>query len=135
MVLKTYTRILTTDLETTVAALKAIHGTEPHLAFAFDPWRLVGIGDVLVVAGTEEALEPIRGSLGPWIVEDIVAARSKILENGASIVREIEDVGTGRMMYVRHADGHVVEYVQWLPELAERLVFAPLRAGTLSSRI
>lgn len=135
MIIKTYTRILTTDLESTVAALRAVHGTEPHLAFEFDPWRLVGIGDVLVVAGTEETLEPIRGSLGPWIVENIDAARSKLLENGASIVRDIEDVATGRMMYVKHGDGHVVEYVQWLPELAERLVFEPLRAGTLSSRI
>jgi hypothetical protein len=135
MILKTYTRILTTDLASTVAALRAVHGTEPHLEFAFDPWKLVGIGDVLVVAGTGETLAPIRGSLGPWIVEDIVAARSKLLEHGASIVRDIEDVATGRMMYMQHADGHVVEYVEWLPELAEKLVFGPLRAGTLSSRI
>lgn len=52
MILKTYTRILTTDLESTVATLRAVHGTEPHLAFEFDPWKLVGIGDTLVVAGT-----------------------------------------------------------------------------------
>lgn len=135
MILKTYTRILTTDLESTVATLRAVHGTEPHLAFEFDPWKLVGIGDTLVVAGTEEALAPIRGSLGPWIVEDIDAARSTLLESGASIASDIEEVATGRMMYVRHADGHVVEYVQWLPELAEKLIFGPLRDGIPASQI
>ncbi|MFL0418611.1 VOC family protein [Sphingomonas sp. 179-I 2A4 NHS] len=135
MILKTYTRIFTTDLEGTVATLKAVHGTEPHFRLDFDPWTLVGIGDVLAVGGTDEALEPIRGSLGPWIVEDIDDAKAKLLANGASVVRDIEDVPTGRMMYIKHADGSVVEYVQWTPELAEQHVFAPLRAGTPASQI
>jgi hypothetical protein len=34
-----------------------------------------------------------------------------------------------------HADGSVVECVQWTPELVEQYVFAPLRAGTPSSQI
>jgi hypothetical protein len=55
--------------------------------------------------------------------------------NGASVVRDVQDVATGRMMYMRHADGSVVEYVQWTPELAEKNVFAPLRDGTPSSQI
>jgi predicted enzyme related to lactoylglutathione lyase len=135
MILKTYTRIFTTDLESTVATLKAVHGTEPHFRLDFDPWTLIGIGDVLAVGGTDEALEPIRGSHGPWIVEDIDDARAKLLANGASVVRDIEDVPTGRMMYMKHADGSVVEYVQWTPELVEKNIFAPLRAGTPASQI
>jgi hypothetical protein len=98
MILKTYTRILTTDLDSTVATLKAVHGTDPHLRFDFDPWTLVGIGDVLAVSGTDEALEPIRGSLGPWIVQDIDDIKKKLLLNGASVVRDVQDVPTGRMM-------------------------------------
>jgi hypothetical protein len=54
MILKTYTHIFTTDLESTVATLKAVHGTEPHLRVEFAPWTLVGIGDVLAAGGTEE---------------------------------------------------------------------------------
>lgn len=135
MLLKTYTRILTTDLEATVATLKAVHETEPHIAFDFDPWKLVGIGNVLVVAGTEESLASIRGSLGPWIVEDIDAVKTLLLKNGTMIVRDIELVPTGKMMYMKHSDGHVVEYVQWKPELAEKFIFEPLRAGTLASQL
>ena len=135
MILKTYTRIFTTDLDATVTTLKVVHGTEPHFRLDFAPWTLVGIGDVLAVGGTEEALQPIRGSLGPWIIEDIDDVKSKLLANGASVVRDIEDVPTGRMMYMKHADGNVVEYVQWKPELAEKHIFGPLQAGTLASQI
>jgi predicted enzyme related to lactoylglutathione lyase len=113
MILKTYTRIFTTDLESTVATLKAVHGTQPHLWLNYDPLTLVGIGDVLVIGGTDEVLEPIRGTFGPWIVEDIHDAKDKLLANGASIVRDIHNIPAGRMMYMKHADGSVVEYVQW----------------------
>jgi hypothetical protein len=135
MILKTYTRLFTTDLESTVATLKAVHGTEPHLRLNYDPLTLVGIGDVLVIAGRDEALEPIRGTFGPWIVEDIDDARGKLRANGASVVRDIVNIPTGRMMYMKHADGSVVEYVQWAPELIEQHILAPLRAGTPASQI
>ena len=135
MILKTYTRIFTTDIASTVATLQAVHGTQPHLNLTYDPLTLVGIGDVLVIGGTDEALAPIRGSLGPWIVEDIDDARSKLLANGAAVIRDIVDIPTGRMMYMKHADGSTVEYVQWAPELVERHIFAPLRAGTPASQI
>jgi phosphatidate phosphatase PAH1 len=103
--------------------------------FNYDPLTLVGIGDVLVIGGTDGALEPIHGSFGPWIVEDIDDAKGKLLANGASVVQDIKDISNGRMMYMKHADGTVVEYVQWTPELIERHIFAPLRAGTPASQI
>jgi predicted enzyme related to lactoylglutathione lyase len=99
---------LTTDLESTVATLKAVHGTDPHFMFNYDPLTLVGIGDVLVIGGTDGALEPIHGSFGPWIVEDIDDAKGKLLANGASVVQDIKDISNGRMMYMKHADGTVV---------------------------
>ncbi|SKA34491.1 hypothetical protein [Consotaella salsifontis] len=135
MILKTYTRVFTTDLESTVATLKAVHGREPHLRLNYAPLTLVGIGDVLVIGGTDEALAPIRGTFGPWIVEDIDDAKAKLLASGASVVRDIHTIPTGRMMYMKHADGSVVEYVQWAPELVERHILAPLRAGKPASQI
>lgn len=96
MILKTYTRILTTDIETTVATLKAVHGTEPHFRFNYDPLTLVGIGDVLAIGGTDEALEPIRGSFGPWIVDDIEAVKGMLLANGASVMQDVRDITNGQ---------------------------------------
>ncbi len=135
MILKTYTRILTNDAEESLRVLCKLHVGEPHLRLRFDPWELVGIGDVLVVAGTDDALAPIRGSLGPWIVTDIDETRKVLIDSGAEIIREIASVPTGRMMYARHPDGAVVEYVQWTPELIEQFIEAPRRAGKLSSEL
>ena len=135
MILKTYTRIFTTDGEKTLRVLRQLHAGEPHLHFRFDPWELTGIGDMLVVAGTDAALAPIRGSLGPWIVSDLDGARRTLVEAGAEITRDITPVPTGRMMYARHPDGSLVEYVEWTPELVERLIEAPRRAGILASQV
>lgn len=135
MILKTYTRMFTTDLEETLRVLRPLHAGEPHLRFRFDPWELAGIGDVLVVAGTEEALAPIRSSLGPWIVTDLDETRGSLVKAGAEIIREIALVPTGRMMYARHPDGAVVEYVQWTPELVEQIIDGPRRAGKLASEV
>lgn len=65
MILKTYTRIFTTNLESRMAKLNAVHGMEPHLRLNYDPSSLIGIGDVLVIGGSDEALAPIHGSLRP----------------------------------------------------------------------
>ncbi|WP_375396622.1 hypothetical protein [uncultured Sphingomonas sp.] len=135
MILKTYTRIFTNDAEATLRILRPLHASEPHLRFRFDPWQLIGIGDVLIVGGTDDALAPIRGSLGPWIVTDIDETRALLVDAGAEITQDIAAVPTGRMMYARHRDGAVVEYVQWTPELVEQLIAAPQRAGKLASQL
>lgn len=135
MILKTYTRIFSTDVDRTVELLQHLHGREPHMRFAFGDLDLVGIGDILVVSGTEEALGPVRGSMGPWIVNDLDRARQILIDAGAQIVSDIEPVPTGRMLYARHSDGSVVEYVQWNSDLIESFVEAPRRAGRLSSQI
>ncbi|HEX7324724.1 MAG TPA: hypothetical protein VF292_05160 [Rhodanobacteraceae bacterium] len=88
MILKTYTRILTTDLQRTVETLKAVHGVQPHLTIPFESWTIVAIGDVLIVGGTEEALAPIRGSLGPWIVENVDDTKATLVKLGATVVRD-----------------------------------------------
>ena len=135
MILKTYTRMFTNDAEQTLSVLRPLHASEPHLRLKFEAWELIGIGDVLVVAGTDEALAPIRDSLGPWIVTDLDETRRQLVEAGSEITREIEPVPTGRMMYARHPDGASVEYVEWTPELVEQFIHAPQRAGKLASQL
>lgn len=135
MILKTYTRIFTTDLDASLSLLQAIHGTKPHMRFPFGDLSLAAIGDVLVVAGSEDALAPLRGSHGPWIVDDLEQTRSQLLALRAEILRDIEAVPTGTMLYARHPDGTVVEYVQWNADLVDEHIRAPLQQGILSSQI
>lgn len=135
MILKTYTRLFTTDLDASLGVLIALHGNAPHLRFRFEDWELVGIGDILLVAGTEEALLPIRGSHGPWIVDDLDGARAALVEQGAAITRDIQPSPTGRFLYARHPDGIVVEYVEWHPDLVEQFIRRPLRNGQTASQL
>jgi len=95
----------------------------------------VAIGDILVVAGTTEALAPIRASTGPWVVDDLDETQRALFAGGATITLDPQDSATGRFFYARHPDGIEVEYVQWTPELVETLIEAPRREGVLSSQI
>jgi hypothetical protein len=129
MILKTYARLFTNDAEKTLETIQALHGDEPHLRLEFKDWHLIGIGDVFIVGGTDEALAPIRDSHGPLIVDDADATMTALQKLGAEITVPMFDAPTGRGFYARHADGIVVEYVEWKPELVERLIRGPLREG------
>ena len=135
MILKTYARVFSTNFDETLKTLERLHGRKPHLRFRFGEWDLAGIGDIFVVAGTDETLAPIRDSHGPIIVRDIEAVHAELLACGATITQALVDVPTGRMLYARHADGLHVEYVQWADELVEEFIRAPQRDGRLSSEL
>ena len=92
MILKTYSRLFSHDCDVTLETLERLHGRKAHLRFKFGDWDLAGIGDMFVVAGTEESLAPIRDSHGPVIVQDIEAFQAELLASGATIsVRKSSD--------------------------------------------
>ena len=134
-ILKTYARVFTNDARKALETFQALHGGEPHLVFRFGDWDLIGIGDVFIVGGTDESLAPIRDSHGPLIVDDLDETRRLIEQAGGEITRPIFPAPTGRGLYARHADGTVVEYVEWKPELVEKFIRAPQREGKLSSEL
>ncbi len=135
MILKTYARIFTNDAAKSLATFQALFGGEPHIELEFKDWRLIGIGDVFIVGGTDEALAPIRGSQGPLVVENAEETMATLKNNGAEITTPLFDAPTGRGFYARHLDGTVVEYVEWKDELIEEWVRKPLREGRLSSQM
>lgn len=74
--------------------------------------ELVQIGDVLILAGTDEALKPFRSTQATFLVDSIMEFRDYLLNNGALIIRDIKEVPTGFNMTVKHFDGTIVEYVE-----------------------
>ncbi len=96
---------------------------------------LIGIGDVLIVGGSDEALAPVLGSHGPLIVENIDETKAAVERLGAEITQPIFSSPTGRAFFARHADGTEVEYVEWKPELVDQFIYEPQRQGKLSSQI
>lgn len=135
MVLKTYARLVTHDVDQSLDLLRRLHGTEPHLRVTFGALDLAMIGDVIVVGGPEEVVAPQREIQGPLVVDDVAATRRTLEQAGATVTQEIPQSPTGHGFVARHPDGSRVEYVEWTPDLVERWIEAPRRAGTLSSQV
>lgn len=122
MILKTYLRVFTTDMATALPVFRQLVNREPDIHFRVDAWEMVALGDILLTTGKAEDLDLIRDLLGPLIVDDLEATRHLLAQAGAVITREAEQTPTGTAFFARHADGTRVEYVQWKPELVERII-------------
>jgi predicted enzyme related to lactoylglutathione lyase len=121
MILKTYARWFTHDVDAALPALESIVGRQAEYRFAFGDLEIAGIGDFCVVAGCAEALAPYTGTVGPVVVDDLDATQALVLAAGASISRDEETSTTGRFFYARHPDGVEVEYLQWNPETVQKV--------------
>lgn len=104
-------RIPVKDLAGAREVYKALLGTEPYM----DQPYYVGFR----AGGPEVGLDPHgheRGLTGPvayCAVEDIRASVARLLEMGATIAQEIQDVGGGKLIAsVRDMDGNQIGLVQ-----------------------
>ena len=122
MIIKTYARVFTHDLAACLPLFQELVGREPDIRFTFGEWEIVAIGDLLLIAGTEAALAPIRNSYGPLVVDNLEATQLLLEQAGAVITQPISMTPTGTMLYARHPDGTSMEYVQWTPELVQQIL-------------
>ncbi|MPN53990.1 hypothetical protein SDC9_201659 [bioreactor metagenome] len=74
--------------------------------------ELAQIGDILLIAGSEEALKPFRITQATFLVDSLDEFRAFLEERGAEIIRRPAKVPTGWNMTVKHPDGSVIEYVE-----------------------
>jgi predicted enzyme related to lactoylglutathione lyase len=122
MILKTYARIFTEDVDASLIVFKQLFGREPDMRFTSGPRELAAIGDILLVGGTEEALAPIRNISGPFIVDDLAQTQQMLEQAGAVITQPFTRTPNGAILCARHPDGNIAEYVEWLPELVKRII-------------
>lgn len=126
MILKTYLRVFTENVEQSLALLQQLVGREVDMRFKMpaDGLEIVAIGDFCLVGGAAEVLAPIRACQGPVIVDDLTATTAALLAGGAEITKPEAQSPSGRYLYARHPDGTLVEYVQWKPELVQQFITA-----------
>lgn len=124
MILKIHLRVFTNDMDESLTLLKKLIQREPDYRFRMEKqgWEIAGIGDFCVVAGEEKTLKPIRATQGPVVVEDLDACMQLLTSAGAKITEPEAQSETGRYFYARHSDGSEIEYVEWKPELKERIL-------------
>ena len=77
--------------------------------------ELAQVGSVLLIAGSETALEPFRATHSTFVVDGLGEFQRHLEQAGAQIISHPRSVPTGRNMRVVHPDGLVVEYVEHVP--------------------
>ena len=99
------------DLTRAKALFGALLGVEPY---ADEPYY-VGYKN----AGQDVGLDPnghAKGMTGPvpyWTVDDIRARLAAMLEAGAELLHDVQDVGGGKLIaFVKDADGNLVGLTQ-----------------------
>lgn len=74
--------------------------------------ELAHLGNILILSGSDEALKPFRDTQATFLVDSIIEFRDYLLNNGATIIRDLKEVPTGMNMTVKHFDGTIIEYVE-----------------------
>ena len=113
-VLKTLSRFYVNDLSSAVEFYEGLLGTPTAMRFEIPQigLELAQIGDILLIAGTDEALKPFRSTQATFLVDSLDEFKAYLEEKGAEIIRGPSKVPTGRNMTLRHPDGSVIEYVE-----------------------
>jgi len=114
MILRTLTRICVNDLENTLRFYERLTGKTAALRFAMPAagLELAQVGDVLIIAGKDDALRPVRATNATFLVDSVEEYLQFLIANGGTILRSPQKVPTGINMTVRHPDGLIVEYVE-----------------------
>ena len=124
-VLRTYARVYTSSIESTIAALTSTTGDS--VDFRFDMpnglW-LAAIGRILIVAGDDTALAPFRATQATLIVDDLDQFHTALITAGAEIIRGPQAVPTGRNLTARLTPETQIEYVEWSQDQWRRMGIA-----------
>jgi len=74
--------------------------------------ELANIGNILIISGSDEALKPFKDTQATFLVDSIIEFREFLLNNGATVIRDLKEVPSGMNMTVKHFDGTIIEYVE-----------------------
>lgn len=121
-VLAYYARLYVSDMDRTLHVLQALTGTRPSWRAGFESLELAGIGRHLVIAGTQTALAPFRDTHATVVVDDLAQVQQLLADHRASITHGPFEAPNGPGLTARHADGGVVEYVQWNARLRHEAI-------------
>ena len=124
MVLKTYARLFTENMDGSLAFLQTLLGKVPDYRFSMPEARIevAGIGDICLVGGDAEALAPLMNTHGPLVVDELEKTKIELIANGATITKPEAWSETGQYFYALHPDGANVEYVEWRPDLRKAIL-------------
>ncbi len=113
-VLQMLNRFYVSDMDAALAFYEKLLNQKCAVRFRYGEagLELAQIADILILAGSDDALSPFIDTKATFVVDSIDEFKDFLLDHSAVIVRDAKQVPTGVNMTVRHADGTVVEYVE-----------------------
>lgn len=108
------TRIYVQDIDSVIEFYEGLFHNKCSLRFNYKEvsLELAQVGNILILCGSEKALEPFRDTKATFLVDSVAEFRNYLLKHGAKIIRDLRKVPTGVNMTVKHADGTIFEYVE-----------------------
>ncbi|HWL88235.1 MAG TPA: hypothetical protein VNO21_20670 [Polyangiaceae bacterium] len=102
------------QLENTVTFYEELQGKpcERRISFAEMGIEVAVVGSFILLAGSEQALAPIRDSKAVLFVDPLDEVVPWLLGKGAVILHEPREAVGGRNVTARHPDGLVAEYFE-----------------------
>ncbi len=102
------------DIEQSIEFYEKILNEKCTLRFKYSQvnLKLAQIGNILILAGSDDALKSFRDTQATFLVDSIIEFKDFLLSNGATIIRDLKEVPTGMNMTIKHLDGTIVEYVE-----------------------
>ncbi|HOA08079.1 MAG TPA: VOC family protein [Spirochaetota bacterium] len=116
-ILKTMSRIFIEDkLDETISFYEGLYGESCSLKFEYPELelKLASIGNILIICGSREKLKPFTETKTAFRVDSIKEYEKYLTQCGCEILSAIKKVPTGFNMIVRHNDGAIFEYVEFV---------------------
>jgi predicted enzyme related to lactoylglutathione lyase len=112
--IKILTRIYVNEIQTAIDFYEKLTNEKCASRFEYKQAKLeiARVNNLLIIAGSDEALEPFRNTVATILVDSVTEYKDFLINNGATILQDIQQVPTGFNMTIRHNDGVVIEYVE-----------------------
>lgn len=113
-IIKTLTRIYVSEMDNTLKFYESLLGVKAGIRFSYQAMglELAEVGNLLIIAGPDSALDMIRETQVTFLVDSIDQFKLYLESSGCEILRGPQQVPTGKNMTVRHPDRAVFEYVE-----------------------
>jgi predicted enzyme related to lactoylglutathione lyase len=116
-ILKVLTRVYLNpiDLDDAIAFYENLFTESCWLWFQYSEagLELAGVGSILLIAGSAEALSPFESTKATFLVDSLNDFREALTQQGAVILAEPDKVPTGSNMRAIHPDGTIIEYIEF----------------------
>ncbi len=109
------------ELEPAIAFYEQLQGVKADMRLPLPDIGLdvAVVGGFSLISGTEEARKPASALRAIVTVADADVAHRRLIDAGVEILQAPFAADVGRLMYAKHADGTVAEYIEHRPRPGE----------------